>query len=85
MKYKFCSICMNATKYDVTFVTKGVLIPNPPLGPCGYSIGTVYDMLLLTCKLRNNIRYSLLVRYDFTCTHERNAGGEGSFTLEHIA
>jgi len=27
MKYKFCSIRVNATKYDVTFATKGVSNP----------------------------------------------------------
>jgi len=27
MKYKFCSIRINVTKYDVTFATKGVLTP----------------------------------------------------------
>jgi len=31
MKYKFCSIFINVTKYDVTFSTKFYL---PPL-PCG--------------------------------------------------
>jgi len=36
MKYKFCSICINVTKFDVTFVTKGVL---PPPSPCGYATG----------------------------------------------
>jgi len=33
MKYKFCSIRINVTKYDVTFVTKGDPTPPPP---CGY-------------------------------------------------
>jgi len=38
MKYKFGRICMNITKYDVTFTTKGVLTPN--LSPsCGYATG----------------------------------------------
>jgi len=30
MKYKFCSIRINATKYDITFVTKRGLTPLPP-------------------------------------------------------
>jgi len=29
MKYKFCSIHINVTKYDVTFATKGVYPPAP--------------------------------------------------------
>jgi len=31
MKYKFCSIHVNATKYDVTFATKGGSNPTPPV------------------------------------------------------
>jgi len=27
MKYKFCSFRINATKYDVTFATKGFSLP----------------------------------------------------------
>jgi len=30
MKYKFCSIRINVTKYDVTFTTKGEFLPLPP-------------------------------------------------------
>jgi len=33
MKYKFCSIRINVTKYDVDICPKGrVLTPNPPEG-----------------------------------------------------
>jgi len=27
MKYRFCSIRINVTKYDITFVTKGAILP----------------------------------------------------------
>jgi len=30
MKYKFCSICINVTKYEVTFATNGELTPYTP-------------------------------------------------------
>jgi len=31
MKYKFCSICINVTKYDVTFAQKAGSNPLPPV------------------------------------------------------
>jgi len=49
MKYKFCSIHINVITYDVTIVTKGGLIPNPPLTvpytvPNNYAT-VAYDLL----------------------------------------
>jgi len=43
---KFCSICINVTKYDVTFATKagGVNLQLPTL--CGYAAIIVHSLFL---------------------------------------
>jgi len=38
MKYKFCIIRINVTKYDVTFSTKGDSNPLPPPPSRGYTV-----------------------------------------------
>jgi len=50
MKYKFCSIHINVTKYDVTFATKEwVLTPNPVATPLVGSLNrsSVYTAILI--------------------------------------
>jgi len=60
MKYKFCSFCINVTKYDVTFSTMGG--SNSPKTPMVTPLVAVQYMLRMShkCLITKNRRFILL-------------------------
>jgi len=53
MKYKFCSIRIDVTKYDVTFATEGVVLI--PSSPHGYATAT-------KCEKRHGLQLCLFLK-----------------------
>jgi len=51
MKYKFSSIRISVTKYDVTFATKSFYTPPPTSSPCAYVTAPTKLLQLFSARI----------------------------------
>jgi len=65
MKYKFCGICINVTKYVVTFATKGV--SNPPPRAYATAVKFQYTAFVSEFQFSLSLQFSVFKHVVETC------------------